>query len=107
MKAKKSYEGGGKISKKRKDRKQKRQENKRYVEKGTFDVEVDRESYPVEGKLTTKRKRGNKAVVKFKAKGSSDTPIKSIKDKKKLDYTSGFEIVEKDKKKTKYRIPKY
>ena len=102
MKAKKSYKGGGKVS-----RKQKRQDNRRYVEKGQFDVEVDRESYPVEGKLITKRKRGNTSVTKFKAKGSKDTPIKKINDKKKIDYNSGYAIVKKDKKKTKYRIPKY
>jgi len=102
MRAKKSYNDGGKVS-----RKQKRQDSKRYVERGQFDVEVDRETYPVEGRLITKRKRGNKSVVKFRAKGSEDTPIKKINDKKKIDYSSGEGIVKKDKKKTKYRIPKY
>ena len=98
MKAKKS---------KKADRKEKRLDNKRYVEKGTFDVEVDRESYPVKGRLTTKRKRGDSYVTKFKARGSKDTPIKKVSDKKKIDLKSGFPIVKKDKKSTKYRVPKY
>jgi hypothetical protein len=88
-------------------KKAKRAERGRYTEKGTFDVGVDRESYPVEGKLVTKRKRGDSSVTKFKAKGGKDTPIKKISDKKKMDYKSGEAIVKKNKKNTKYRIPKY
>lgn len=96
MKAKKSYNHGGKVPKKQ----------RRQVEKGTFDVEVDRESYPVEGKRVTKE-RGGTAVTKFKARGDKNTPIKKIRDKKKIDYKSGEAIVKKNKKNTKYRIPKY
>lgn len=95
------------VSRKTKSQNTKRAEMGRYTEKGTFDVGVDRESYPVEGKLVTKRKRGDSSVTKFKAKGSKDTPIKKIRDKKKMDYKSGEAIVKKDKKNTKYRIPKY
>ena len=80
-------------------RKTKRAERGRYTEKGTFDVGVDGKSVPVEGKLTTKRKRGNSSVVKFKAKGDG---IK-IRDKKKMTYdSSGAAVVKKDKKSTKY-----
>ena len=110
VKAKKAYEKGGKVvaqgaDKKyvRREKKQaravKKGERKRSSEKGTFDVEVDGKSVPVEGKLTTKRKRGNSSVVKFKAKGNG---IK-IKDKKKMTYdSSGAAVVKKDKKSTKY-----
>ena len=37
--------------------------------KGTFDVEVDGKSYPVKGKKVVKR-RGDKTITTFKAKGS-------------------------------------
>lgn len=117
MRAKKTYKGGDKVvaqgadradlrAERKQARKTKRAETKRYTEKGTFDVGVDRESYPVEGKLVTKRKRGNSVVTKFKAKGAKTGPIKSIKDKKKVSYKSGEAIVKKDKRNTKYRSPK-
>jgi hypothetical protein len=73
-------------------------EEKRKVSKGTFDVEVDGKSYPVKGKKVVKR-RGDKTITKFKAKGGKDTPVKKIKDK----VVKKGNIVIKNKKKTKYR----
>jgi hypothetical protein len=66
--------------------------------KGTFDVEVDGKSYPVKGKKVVKR-RGDKTITKFKARGGKDTPVKKIKDK----VVKKGNIVIKNKKKTKYR----
>ncbi len=73
-------------------------EDRRKVSKGTFDVEVDGKSYPVKGKKVVK-KRGNKTITKFKAKGGKDTPVKKIKDK----VVKKGNLVIKNKKKTKYR----
>ena len=67
-------------------------------DKGTFDVEVDGKSYPVKGKKVVKR-RGDKTITKFKARGGKDTPVKKIKDK----VVKKGNIVIKNKKKTKYR----
>jgi hypothetical protein len=66
--------------------------------KGTFDVEVDGKSYPVKGKKVVKR-RGDKTITTFKARGGKDTPVKKIKDK----VVKKGNIVIKNKKKTKYR----
>ena len=66
--------------------------------KGTFDVEVDGKSYPVKGKKVVKR-RGDKTITKFKARGGKDTPVKKIKDK----VVKKGNLVIKNKKKTKYR----
>jgi hypothetical protein len=66
--------------------------------KGTFDVEVDGKSYPVKGKKVVKR-RGDKTITKFKARGGKDTPVKKIKDK----VVKKGNIVIKNRKKTKYR----
>ena len=67
-------------------------------DKGTFDVEVDGKSYPVKGKKVVKR-RGDKKITKFKARGGKDTPVKKIKDK----VVKKGNIVIKNKKTTKYR----
>ena len=67
-------------------------------DKGTFDVEVDGKSYPVKGKKVVKR-RGDKTITKFKARGGKDTPVKKIKDK----VVKKGNIVIKNKKTTKYR----
>lgn len=72
---------------------------KRNVRKGTFDVEVDREFYPVEGKEIIKKGK-NKSSYKFKAKGAGkDSPIKRITDKLVIKN----EAVKKNKKKTVYK----
>jgi len=75
-----------------------RENKKRKVSKGTFDVGVDGKSYPVKGKKVIKT-RGNKKTTKFKARGGKDTPVKKIKDK----VVKKDNIVIKNKKKTKYR----
>lgn len=76
---------------------------KRSVRKGTFDVEVDGREVAVEGKEVV-RKRGNKTVVKFKAKGKGkDNPIKRINDKTVTEEVNGETLVKKRKKKTVYR----
>tara|TARA_Y100000361_G_scaffold148388_1_gene161139 strand:- start:190 stop:627 length:438 start_codon:yes stop_codon:yes gene_type:complete len=75
-----------------------REDKKRKVSKGTFDVEVDGKSYPVKGKKVVKT-RGDKTITKFKAKGGKGTPVKRIKDK---EVKKG-NLVIKNKKKTKYR----
>ena len=77
---------------------EKRKKARRKVSKGTFDVEVDGKSYPVKGKKVVK-KRGNKTITKFKARGGKDTPVKKIKDK----VVKKGNLVIKNKKKTKYR----
>jgi len=86
---------------KKQDRMMKRNETKRYVEKGSFDVGVDGRTERVEGKLVTKRKSGEGAVTKFKAKGTG--AVKAIKDKKKtVANKAGELVVKKEKKSTKY-----